>query len=149
MDFVWQVSDNFQLSGNYAYLDTEANDLVIDPLGDFSGSPLRQAPENTYSLVAEYMLPSEVGDFDFRAQLSGSDDQHFDFASQKDTVSPSYDVLDLSVGWTSPNQKYQLSLWVKNATDEAYAQHVYRIGPGSIAAWNPPQTFGLTGTWEY
>jgi iron complex outermembrane receptor protein len=149
MDFVWQISDNFQLSGNYAYLDTEANDLVIPAVGDFSGSTLRQAPENTYSIVAEYTVPSDVGDFDFRAQYAGSDDQHFDFASLDDTVSPSHEELDLSARWIAPDQNYQLSLWVKNATDEAYAQHVYRIGPGSIGAWNAPRTYGLTGTWEF
>jgi iron complex outermembrane receptor protein len=152
MDFVWQVSDNFQLSGNYAYLDTEANDLVIEGVSgvaDYSGSPLRQAPENTYSIVADYTVPSNFGDFDFRAQYAGSDKQHFDYATQKDTVSPSHDILDLSARWTAPDQNYQLSLWVKNATDEAYAQHVYRIGPGSIAAWNAPRTYGVTGTWEF
>ncbi|MEH6517260.1 MAG: TonB-dependent receptor [Halioglobus sp.] len=149
MDFVWQISENFLLSGNYAYLDTEANDLVIPAVGDFSGSTLRQAPENTYSIVAEYTVPSGMGDFDFRAQFSGSDDQHFDFATQADTVSPSHEELDLSARWTAPDQNYQLSLWVKNATDEAYAQHVYRIGPGSIGAWNAPRTYGLTGTWEF
>ncbi len=149
MDFIWQISDSFQISGNYAYLDTEANDLVIPAVGDFSGSTLRQAPKHTYSIVAEYMVPSEVGDFDFRAQLAGSDDQHFDFASQDDTVSPSHEELDLSARWTAPEQNYQVSLWVKNATDEAYAQHVYRIGPGSIGAWNAPRTYGLTGTWEF
>jgi iron complex outermembrane receptor protein len=149
MDFVWQISDNFQLSGNYAYLDTEANDLVIPSVGDFSGSTLRQAPENTYSVVAEYTVPSDVGDFDFRAQYAGSDDQHFDFATQDDTVSPSHEILDLSARWLAPDDKYQLSLWVKNATDEAYAQHVYRIGPGSIGAWNAPRTYGLTGTWVF
>lgn len=149
MDFVWLISENFQLSGNYAYLDTEASDLVIPAVGDFSGSALRQAPKNTYSIVAEYTVPSDVGEFDFRAQYAGSDDQHFDYATQNDTVSPSHEELDLSARWASPDQNYQVSLWVKNATDEAYAQHVYRIGPGSIGAWNAPRTYGLTGTWEF
>ncbi len=149
MDFVWQISDNFQLSGNYAYLDTEADDLDIPAVGDFSGSALRQAPENTYSIVAEYTVPSDVGNFDFRAQYVGSDDQHFDFATQGNTVSPSHEELDLSARWTAPDENYQLSLWVKNATDEAYAQHVYFIGPGSIGAWNAPRTYGLTATWEF
>ena len=152
MDFVWQIGDNFQLSGNYAYLDTEANGLIVvttTGTSDFSGSPLRQAPENTYSIVAEYSVPSAAGDFDLRAQFVAADEQHMDFATQTESISPSHELLDLSLGWTAPSDQYQLSLWVKNATDEAYSQHTYRIGPGSIGAWNPPRTFGLTGTWEY
>ncbi len=149
MDFVWQISDQFQVSGNFAYLDTDTDDLVIPAVGDFSGSELRQAPEYTYSIVAEYTIPTDIGYFDLRGQLIGSDDQHFDFATQDETVSESHEELDLSAAWTSNDDKYKLSLWVKNVTDEAYAQHVYRIGPGSIAAWNAPRTYGLTGTWQY
>ena len=149
MDFIWQITENFQLSGNYGYLDTEADDLVIPDVGDFSGSELRQAPENTYSIVGVYTLPTDIGDFDFRAQYIGSDEQHFDYPTQDETVSESHEELDLSARWTSPEQRYQVSLWVKNATDEAYAQHAYRIGPGSIGAWNAPRTYGVTGTWEF
>ena len=148
MDFIWQIGDNFQLSGNYAYLDTEANDLIVDGR-DFSGSELRQAPENTYSIVGLYTLPTDIGDFDFRAQYIGSDEQHFDYATLENTVSESHEELDLSARWTSPEQGYQVSLWVKNATDEAYAQHAYFIGPGSIGAWNAPRAYGVTGTLEF
>ncbi len=152
VDFIWQVSDQFQLSGNYAWLDTEADDLIVEGFAgsaDYSGSELRQAPTNTWSLVGEYRWSLASGALDFRVQYSHTDENHHDYPTLKDTVTGEHDLLDALIRWTSVDESYKLSLWGKNLTDEAYSQHAYRIGPGSIGAWNDPLTMGVTGTYQF
>lgn len=149
LDFVWQITDNFRLSGNYGYLDTEANDLILQTatgVDDFSGLPLRQSPENSYGLTANYVLPTSSGTYDFRAQFSHVDENHFDFVTLDETQADSFDLLDLRFKWTSPSEKYEVTLWSQNVTDEDYISHAFRIGPGTIGIFGPPRTTGITGT---
>lgn len=149
LDFTWHASERIRFSGNYAYLDTEANDLVLEGAtgsSDFSGLALRQAPENSYSLTANYHLPTAHGEYDFRLQYSHVDEQHFDFPTITETIADEVDLLDLRINWVSSSEKYQLTLWAQNVTDEEYITHAFRIGPGSIGVYGAPATFGVTGT---
>ena len=149
MDFAWYATDRLRISGNYSYLDTEANDLILNGFAgssDFSGLPLRQSPENSYSLTMNYNLPTGSGEYDFRIQFNHQDEQHFDFASINDTVSPSHDLIDARISWKSNDEKYAVALWGQNIGDEEYVSHSYRIGPGTIGVWGAPATYGVTGT---
>ncbi|MFT6045614.1 MAG: iron complex outermembrane receptor protein [Arenicella sp.] len=149
MDFAWYATDRLRISGNYSYLDTEANDLILNGFAgpsDFSGLPLRQSPENSYSLTMNYNLPTGSGEYDFRIQFNHQDEQHFDFASINDTISPSHDLIDARISWKSNDEKYAVALWGQNIGDEEYVSHSYRIGPGTIGVWGAPATYGVTGT---
>ena len=149
LDFIWYATDRLRLSGNYAYLDSEANDLVLNGFNgpsDFSGLELRQSPKNTYNLIANYNLPTASGEYDFRIQYSHTDSQHFDFATAADTRASEADIIDARITWLSSDEKYSVALWGQNITDEEYVTHSYRIGPGTIGVWGAPSTVGLTGT---
>ena len=63
LDFTWYVNDRLRISGNYGYLDNEANGLVLNGFNgpsDFSGLPLRQSPKNSYALTFSYNLPTKL-----------------------------------------------------------------------------------------
>jgi len=148
LDFIWYPTENFSISGNYAYLDTETEDLVLNTFAgpaDFSGLPLRQSPENSYNFIFNYDIAAGNGSWNLRAQYSHTDNQHVDYPSYTETIIEDADLLDASIGWTSPESMYQLILWAKNLTDERYIKHSYRIGPGSIGVWSDPLTVGVTG----
>jgi iron complex outermembrane receptor protein len=145
-EFEWAISDRFNLSATYAYLDTEAQGLDIDGT-DFSGLELRQAPKNSYNIIADYDLPlANGGDLNFAANLSHTDDAHNDFATANQTLSEEKTLLDGKVSWTTQSGQYKVSVWAKNLTDEDYVAHSYFIGPGTIGVWGAPRTFGVTAT---
>lgn len=149
VDYYWQATDNFSISGYYAYLDSEIDGLTLNTATgpqDFSGLPLRQSPKNSFSVVLDYELSTGAGEFDFRGQYAFMDDQFNDYVTRKETIIEESSTFDASVRWTSPEGMYQLVLWGKNLTDERTVAHSYRIGPGSIGVWSEPLTFGLTGT---
>lgn len=147
LDYVWQATENFSLSGYYAYLDSEIDGLTLNSATgpvDYSGLPLRQSPKNSYSIVANYDLLTDEGEWNFRASFSHTDDQFNDYPTLTETVIEDADLLDASVSWISPESMYEISVWGKNLTDERYVSHSYRIGPGSIGVWSDPLTVGIT-----
>jgi iron complex outermembrane receptor protein len=149
VDYVWQATDNFSLSGYYAYLDTEIEGLTLNTAAgpqDFSGLPLRQSPEHSYSIIANYDLDTANGAWNFRASYNFIDDQFNDYPTLTETVIEEAKLLDASVMWVSNEGMYEVTLWGKNLTDERYISHSYRIGPGSIGVWSDPLTVGVTGT---
>lgn len=147
VDYIWQATENFSLSGYYAYLDSEISGLTLNtPTGtaDFSGLPLRQSPENSFSIIANYDTSIASGDLNFRLSFSHVDDQFNDYPTLTETVIEDADLLDASAKWTSSEGMYEVTLWGKNLGDERYVSHSYRIGPGSIGVWSDPLTVGIT-----
>ena len=147
LDYVWQATENFSLSGYYAYLDSEISGLTLNSATgpvDYSGLPLRQSPKNSYSVVANYDMSTANGEWNFRASFSHIDDQFNDYPTLTETVIEEADLVDASIGWVSPESMYEVTLWGKNLTDERYVTHSYRIGPGSIGVWSDPLTVGVT-----
>jgi len=144
-EFTWLATEHLQFSGNLALLDTEAQDLVINGQ-DLSGTQLRQAPETSYNIMADYNLPTGVGNFDFHIEFSHIDEQLNDFLFTA-TVIDEQDLLDARIGWTSDSGTWQVAAWGKNLTNEAYFSHTYVVGPGVIGVWGPPKTYGITATW--
>ena len=147
-EFTWLATDRFQFSGHLALLDTEVNDFIIVGLAgpvDVTGS-LRQAPETSYNIMADYNLPISSGSLDFHLEFSHVDEQITDYLFAG-TVIDEQDLLDARISWTSNDGQWQVALWGKNLTDEAYFAHSYVIGPGVIGVWGPPKTYGVSVTW--
>ena len=150
VEFTWYITDSFSVAGNYAYLDTEVNDLILETAGgtiDASGSDLRQAPENSYNVSLNYNQQTAIGTIDYNLAFSHADEQINDYIVQ-DTIIDEYDVLDARIAWLSNEEQWEVALWAKNLTDEDYISHTYVIGPGVIGVWAPPRTYGLTVNWN-
>tara|TARA_R110002096_G_scaffold42937_62_gene115781 strand:+ start:1843 stop:4098 length:2256 start_codon:yes stop_codon:yes gene_type:complete len=146
----WRVTEELTLTASYAYLDTEAKGLLINGT-DYSGLPLRQAPTNSYNIIADYtmVLDNDSGELNFNADLTHTDESHNDFATASQTLNDAKTLLNGSITWTSASENFKLSAWAKNLTNKSYVAHAYFIGPGTIGAWGAPRTFGLTGTYSF
>lgn len=151
VEFTWYPTEHLRLSGNYAYLDTEVNDLVIETAGgtvDASGSDLRQAPENSGALTAAYNIPLSSGaNIDLRVDYTYVDEQIMDYIQQK-TIVEEATLFDARASWTSADEAWNVAVWGKNLTDEEWISHSYVIGPGVIGVYAPPQTYGVSLTWS-
>lgn len=146
-EFTWLATDNLQFSGNLALMDTETSDFILPILNvDLSGGPLRQAPETSYNIMADYNFQSAMGNWAFHLEFSHVDEQLNDYLFTA-TVIDEQDLWDARVGWTSNSGAWEVALWGKNLTDEGYFSHTYVIGPGVIGVWGPPRTYGVTATW--
>jgi len=150
LEFQWYITENFSLSGNYAYLDTEVNGLVLETTGgpvDASGSSLRQAPKNSSSLILGYERALASGIFEAQLEYSYADEAITDYIDQRTRVEQ-VELWDARISWTSDDETWDISIWGKNLRDEAWIAHSYVIGPGVIGIWGPPRTIGLTATYS-
>jgi len=142
VEFVWMLTENFEISGNHAYLDTEANDFLINGV-DLSGTHLRQAPRNSSSILLNYNFVIDSGSLDFRLGYSHTDRQITDYLDQR-TAIDEVGLFDGRIGWRSNDENWDVSLWGKNLKDVDYIAHSYTVGPGIIGSWGAPRTVGLS-----
>ena len=147
----WQLTDNLQLAGTFAYLDTEYSQLDND-LAVNEGNQLRNAPENAYSLSLIYDYPLATGAaISARADFSHKDDAYQDIPNLDAAKMIEYDVINLRAAYLSEDAKWEVAVWVKNAADEEYLLHNSVLNPGLAQLPLPaaPRTVGLTATWNF
>lgn len=146
LEMLWQITEQFMIGANYAYLDTVGKDLIINGI-DASGKDLRQAPRNSFNLNADYTIPlaNDKGSVNISAQFSHMDEQRMDYLSDV-TIAEKQNLTDARIAWTSADENYEISIWGKNIANKNYVSHTYIIGPGTIGTWGAPRTYGVTLT---
>ena len=129
---------------------------------DVDGEPLGGEPEWSVSLNSEYFYPLESTEVYIRGLFKYTDDRiNTDASAGIGPVASdfkSYQLLDLFTGWRSSDFTWDVSLWVKNVTDED--EVIYQQGPdqydlaisgGSYTQTNilPERTFGATARYNF
>lgn len=152
LESTWLVTERFTLSGSYSYTNSEFVDTVlIDSQGnplDVSGQDLNRAPKTKFSLTAEYTQPLSSGELKFRVDNRYTGENRQDIFADA-SRQPGFHVTDARVSWLSEGEKWGITAWGKNITDEEYIAHSYIVGPGVIAVYGNPRTYGLTGTYNF
>lgn len=156
------VTENIELGGNYAYLDASfeeftgspsiaADGTITDP-GTFDGNRLRIAPENTASGYIHLSHTfSNGGGIDGKFKIRYQDDMFFDPDNNPINVSPGHTILDTWAAYTTPDNKWEIKLWVKNITDKEYVTHGFTQRGSRIAfgVFGEPRTYGGTVTYRF
>ncbi len=163
VETTWLVTDRFQLKGSVGYLDSEYDKFEYDvdpsdnvPALDLTGLDIPFAPKWQVGLEASYDqdLPnggsllwivnghyqdeSELSPFDENAAATGVA-RHPTYTQYEDRT-----LLNANITYTSPDERYYVSVYGKNLTDEEY-----RVSANSVAnLWNftmfgPPRQWGL------
>jgi iron complex outermembrane receptor protein len=138
---------NFAMGYNDAsydefFADLNGNTVVTDN----SGIDLQRAPELTIGVGLSY--DAELGD-------AGSVTFRFDWshvAKQNNLASGaatgeigSYDLVDVSVTWRAPSERYYASFYVKNLNDEVYQNSFTPVAAlFDFNSISPPRRWGLT-----
>ncbi|MDO6421432.1 TonB-dependent receptor [Saccharophagus degradans] len=143
------VNAFFDVHGAFTLMDSEVNNFKLETFAgelDLSGSELRQAPKNSYSLTLNTHLPILYGELHGQLSYHHKDEQISDYINQNTRIE-ALDLINAQLSWHSPTEQWQCSLWVKNLSDKRYISHAYSIGPGVIGIWGEPRTAGVTVTW--
>jgi iron complex outermembrane receptor protein len=109
------VTQNFELAGTYAYLDSEVKHSVVPEL---IGRATPQSPKHSASAQAHYYIPSGLGEWKLSGIWIYSDDFYFDIFNTLEQ--DSYNTLDLRVGLKSNSDRWMIAGFVDNVTDEEY-----------------------------
>jgi iron complex outermembrane receptor protein len=112
------VTDNFELSGTYGYLDADITSS-LDP--DILGKDTPQAPKHSASLGAHYYMDLAGGKADFSAIWRYSDNYWFDIFNTLEQ--PSINLINLRAGFEAASGRWGLAAHGENVTDEEYFAH--------------------------
>jgi len=112
---------------------------------DLDGNELLQAIPFTGTLSAIYTVPTDAGIFDLALSWAYTDDYFFEPHNEKWVQQDSFNVVNGSVKWTAPNEKFDVRIWGNNLTDEEYYAHMaYSATAGPKGAPAAPRTYGIT-----
>jgi iron complex outermembrane receptor protein len=127
--FSWLASEQFRLSGSYAYNNAEYTDFVtIDratldqQVVDFSGNKLNRAPENKIALAASYLVPmGDKGNLTFSSTYTWLDEMYTDPGNSVNGMLDSWNRIDARVTWNAASGKTAITAFVKNLSDDREA----------------------------
>ncbi len=115
---------------------------------DLSGETLPNAPTWRSNLGAQFEQPLAAGTGFLRADWSYSSEQNVDAALDPRAEQGSYSLLSARLGWR--NERYSVSLWGDNLTDEtimtaAGPQSIFGGIDGGLQIYlNESRTYGVT-----
>ena len=153
----FRATRNLVFTGTYGLTDAKFNSFEgLDVTGDAIPDPdlaselnFVRVPKHTGNLAATYSLPLPAGNrLDFRTSAYFVSSQYLDDLNR--LREPSYTLLDASVTFASANDRWRLSLFGKNLTDENYAFYSASLGAlGLIELPGAPRTFGVRLNLDY
>lgn len=110
---------------------------------DAVGNKITNTPEWSYTATLSHVLSSAVGDFTTTASLNYRGDAFVDPGNR--FALPTRYVMNLTERWTSSDERFFASIWVRNLFDEQYDYGINILPPlGLVGNPAPPRTYGLT-----
>jgi iron complex outermembrane receptor protein len=158
----WNPIDPLNIGFTYAYLDTEITEsaayadptrATADPLRTRTlvGNKLAQSPPHKVALNASYNIPLAGGSRLLPTMSYSWRDKFYDsFFNNPNEESPAYDNFDARLNWYSPDDRFQITAWVRNAFDSeqttsitAQAFRTADAGRYQTYSFAPPRMFGI------
>ncbi len=117
------------------------------------GESLLRASDYSYTITAAYEFLVGEGRLPLSVTYSYKDDFNFDFP-----VDPiagdylrqdGYGVVNARAGYYGAGDKWSVSVWGRNLTDEEYFNEVAGNAPGLRGHWALPRTYGLDVEYQF
>jgi len=133
-----------------AYLDARFTQFTnpFNSASDLSGNRLPDAPKWNINGLVQYDWPLEQGTVRTQTDFFWNSKQFFTADNNSTLAQSAYGIVNGRLAFISYDEKYQLSVWVKNILDEEF----FTFGtPIEILGWNilgvgDPRTVGVTLT---
>ncbi|MEJ8567348.1 TonB-dependent receptor [Elongatibacter sediminis] len=147
------VSDNFTLHYNASWMDAKFDKFEADTNFDgvidinLSGQPVTRAPEWMAGMDGTYIQNLDWGQIEWKLRVSYEDESvqaYSDVDPAFNTLLDERTLVDASITYRDPQDRYYVRLLGQNLTDERY-----KTGSLSVAtlwimsAYGPPRYYGL------
>ena len=143
------VTENFRLYGSVGYLNAEYKETQQAITGITLDTKLPKTPEWSTTASAEYILPTEIGEFLARIDYSWVDESFADVRNTPSLRQRAHSLLNARLGWTSESGQFGLAIYGKNLTDEAFVANGFDVSAATglvIAIPNEPREIGAQMT---
>jgi iron complex outermembrane receptor protein len=113
LELNWLAGEDLMLFANLGLLQTEFDEYIDAEGNDLAGRDQAQAPNYQYAVGGHYDIGAG---FYLRLDVEGRDSAYF--SDRHNLKSPSYDLLNIRLGYT--DERWSVALWARNLTDEDY-----------------------------
>jgi iron complex outermembrane recepter protein len=154
IDFTYMPITNLTLGASVEYIDPTYTDYSdsVDYVPNSSGSFNIVAADATGFQVdntekfmgtadASYVIQTAAGEFNLVGSVTYHSGIHYD--TQDLNVQPPYALVNASVAWTAPSQRWDVKLWAKNLTNKHYVGEFTVTNLVMIYNPAPPLTGGV------
>ncbi len=176
LEVTWVPIDNLSLVGNLGTTDSKYNKFCADldgpsievnpvsecgavvelPNGSFlvdedhSDHKLSRAPDANVYLSADYLIPSNVGNWFARIATYWEDEYFSDgVLNHPKAKTGDFWLWDSSIGWESNDGDWRVTAWCKNCTDKTYVNGLTPVANFfNQKFYGDPRTYGLSLRWQ-
>jgi len=144
VEVTWLAAAGLTLGLNVGYLDHEYKEFDLPGRGDLSNLKVPFSPKWQAAATASYDQYLTWGSLSYNVSVNYQDEAETSVFNTPLTQMHDRTLVDAHVTYRDLEQRYFLSLWGKNLTDERH-----RIGANSVAGlWNftmygRPRSYGL------
>jgi|GEM_PF-534503 len=161
------ISDSLSLRASYGYNEAFYSDFInancylgqteaqgcINNIQDRTGDPLEAAPENRVVVSGRYESQGDSTRHFVQVNYRWSDEANVSSNGDPSAIQDAFEIVDLSLGLISADNKHTLSLFAKNLFDEFYIQGADVNGPdmGGVALHYLPRDYKrfVGVSWDY
>jgi len=154
------IGEGFKANLGVAYTHSEYTDFLTAPrwlptgMGTFaattidaSGFQMQRAPEWTANLGLRYETEVMGGTLAVGGNYYLTSKFPFDTAEQ--FYESSYSILNLRMGWTAPNDLWEIAVFGTNVTDEKYRTQVLPGDFGIQQIYGKPASYGVSLSFKF
>ena len=151
------ITERLSVQGAVSVLESEYKDFLNGPMfipnppaqggnatssGDLSGNNLLNTPKYTFNGSVQYDVATDAGNFNATLTYFYNDGFYWD--SENRLAEPSYSLINGQLSWSDLADRYTVTLWGKNLTDEEYTIYGFTSGSGDLLSAAEPRTYGVT-----
>lgn len=154
------ITDDLTLRANVGTLNAEYDEFLLDldldgNLEDFSGREVVRAPDITAGIDLTYMQDLASGaSMRYNLNFNYEDENTYYYneviGSNFDTVLERRTILNANVTYRTADDRYYISLFGKNLTDDRYKTAAQAVGAlWTFANYGPPRVWGVEGGFRF
>lgn len=118
-------------------------------LADLSGNRLANAPEFTFAMFADHTVDlGNNGAIDLSADVNYQGQVYFTEFNNADATQKAFAMVNASVTYRSPGDKWSVSVWGRNLFDKYALANTIITAPlfgfVSVGSLRPPRTYGVS-----
>ncbi len=156
-EIVVRALDGLTLAGNFLFADNEFGDLFVSPTQNVRGGVPLNAPDTKWGVSADYEFEVATWNVSLNGNYTWTSETLFTNLADANNPNsvwtrPDYGLANMSIGLSPVSERFKVTLFVKNLTDEHYVAGLRRIsgsvgGAGAVAQAIPrdfERYFGVT-----
>ncbi|MDB5696555.1 MAG: TonB-dependent receptor, partial [Sphingomonas bacterium] len=145
---------NLRIVANVSYLDARYSKYPQAPgpggiIIDASGKQMNAAPKFSGNVVVQYDIPLAAGDLSFRGEYFRQARSYFVANNDPEQSQAAYDLVNASVSYTLPDDRFQVGLFGKNLANTQFVTGTASFTAAASGRPGDPRTYGVRASFKY